>query len=211
MQKRKKSFYIVIIALCIALAVSAFMFGKELWQRQKEQAEFEKLAEFVTEGAPEHKRDITSLQSQNPDCIGWVHIPDSTIDYPVMHTPEQPEKYLHLNFEGQYSYSGVPFLDYGCSPESGNLIIYGHNMKNGTMFSDLRKYLDEEFRSSHLTIEFETAEGCSYYTVTDVKNVHKTDDWYANLNPEDGKEYLTLSTCYGATKSDRLIVIAEKN
>ena len=209
MQKRKMSFYIVIAILCIVFAVSVFMFGKELWQRQQEQAEFEKLAAFVN--TSEHKRDISGLQMQNPDCVGWVYIADSTINYPVMHTPWQPEKYLNLNFEGQYSYSGVPFLDYGCSLESNNLIIYGHNMKNGTMFSDLRKYLDEEFRSSHLTIEFETAEGCSYYTVTDVRNVHNTDDWYANLKPKDGKEYLTLSTCYGATKSDRLIVIAEKN
>ncbi len=186
------------------------MFTRELWQRKKEQNEFEQLSKFIAENSPEHKRDIATLRMQNPDCVGWLHIPSSIIDYPVMHTPKQPEKYLHLNFEEQYSYSGVPFFDYGCSLESGNLIIYGHNMKNGTMFSGLKKYLDDEYLDSHLTIEFETTEGCFYYTVTDVRSVHKTDDWYATLNPENGKEYLTLSTCYGTTKEDRLIVIAEK-
>ncbi len=54
-------------------------------------------------------------------------------NYPVMHTPRNPQKYLRMNFYGEYSQSGVPFLDYRCSLDSGNLLICGHNMKNGRL------------------------------------------------------------------------------
>ena len=77
--------------------------------------------------------------------------------------PNDPQKYLRKNFEGKYSVSGVPFLDYRCTPDT-NLIIYGHNMKNGTMFSDLKKYLDKTFREQHPVIELETADGVRYFT-----------------------------------------------
>ena len=88
---------------------------------------------------PHH--DIPLLISQNSDCIGWITIDNTAVDYPVMHTPEWPQKYLRMNFYQQYSDSGVPFLDYRCTLESDNLIIFGHNMRNGTMFSLIRIFL----------------------------------------------------------------------
>lgn len=83
-----------------------------------------------------------------------------------MHTPSDPQKYLRRNFYGKYSQSGVPFLDGRCDLQSTNLIIYGHNMKNGTMFSDLKKYVDRDFLNAHRTVKFETEDGIRYFTVT---------------------------------------------
>ena len=83
--------------------------------------------------------DMAEYYAQNPEIAGWVWIPDTKLNYPVMYTPEDPEKYLHLSFEETYNVGGVPFLDTDCQldPESDNLIIYGHNMNNGTQFRSL--------------------------------------------------------------------------
>ena len=69
------------------------------------------------------------LFAQNSDCIGWLCIPDTQLSYPVMHTPDNPQKYLRRSFYGEYSQSGVPFLDWRCGLQSDHLIVYGHNMK----------------------------------------------------------------------------------
>ena len=89
----------------------------------------------------EQRRDLSELFAMNDDFVGWLYIPDTDINYPVMHTTDDPERYLRRNFHGEYSESGVPFLDFRCTLDSDNLIIYGHNMMNGTMFAGLRGYV----------------------------------------------------------------------
>lgn len=153
------------------------------------------------------KRNLAPLFQDNSDCIGWICIEGTNINYPVMHTPEEPQKYLKKDFYGNESSSGVPFMDYRCTLNT-NIIIYGHNMKNGTMFADLKKYLNEEFLNTHSVLEFETENGCEYYTVCDVRIVDKYDEWYDKI--QSNNKYLTLSTCYGSNKDRRLVVIAEK-
>lgn len=153
------------------------------------------------------KRNLAPLFQDNSDCIGWIYIESTNINYPVMHTPEEPQRYLKKDFYGNESSSGVPFMDYRCTLNT-NIIIYGHNMRNGTMFADLKKYLNEEFLYTHSVMEFETENGCEYYTVCDVRIVDKYDEWYDKI--QSNNKYLTLSTCYGSNKDQRLIVIAEK-
>lgn len=153
------------------------------------------------------KRNLAPLFQDNSDCIGWICIEGTNINYPVMHTPEEPLKYLKKDFYGNESSSGVPFLDYRCTLDT-NIIIYAHNMRNGTMFADLKKYLDDEFRNTHSVMEFETENGCEYYTVCDVRIVDKYDEWYDKI--QSNNKFLTLSTCYGSNKDQRLVVIAVK-
>ena len=150
-----------------------------------------------------------------------------------MHTPKQPQKYLRMDFYGDYSQSGVPFLDFRCTADSTNLITYGHNMKNGTMYADIRYYADPSFCESHPVIEWETEEGVKNYTVFAAAVVNKLDGWYDFINAESEDDYtqhiqtladkalyvtdaipkygtrlLTLSTCYGGDSDSRLIVVA---
>lgn len=96
------------------------------------------------------------LYAENEDLWGWVTVGGTAIDYPVMHTPEDGEKYLHLDYSGNYSYGGTPFLDAGCDENSDNLLIYGHNMKNGTMFHTLVQYDVQEFWEKHPTFTLNT-------------------------------------------------------
>lgn len=96
------------------------------------------------------------LHQKNADFWGWIQIEDTSVNYPVMHTPLEPEKYLRANFDGEYSYSGLPFLDADCTENSDNLLIYGHNMINGSMFTDLTKYKSKSFWETHPTIKLDT-------------------------------------------------------
>lgn len=260
MRKRKISLTVLSFLLSAVLLLSGVMIWRELSDRQKDINNFDHLAELVTpeDSSPElsadssgeasqedendaaddspHARNLASLFAQNSECVGWVCIPDTEVDYPVMHTPENPQKYLRLNFYGEYSVSGVPFLDGRCSTTSDNLIIYGHNMKNGTMFGTLKQYTEQDYLLEHPSIEFETESGCVQYEVFAVAVVGKTDNWYNVIEagneaayeeqiayirrkallttetvPAYGRQLLTLSTCYGSGSDNRLIVIAAAN
>ena len=96
------------------------------------------------------------LYQKNPDLAGWLTIPGTRIDYPVMYSPDEPERYLHANFEVSYSFAGLPFLDAACDPESGNRIIYAHNMLDGSMFRTLLKYQQKDFWQRNPVISFNT-------------------------------------------------------
>lgn len=108
--------------------------------------------ETKQEMLPQYK----DLYAANNEMVGWIKIDDTKIDYPVMHTPEDPQKYLHMSFSQANSYPGVPFIDAGCTMESQNLLIYAHNMPNGTMFRDLMQYQQKNFWQQHPTITFNT-------------------------------------------------------
>ena len=127
-----------------------------------------------------------------------------------MHTPSDPQKYLRRNFYGKYSQSGVPFLDGRCDLQSTNLIIYGHNMRNGTMFSDLKRYVDRDFLNAHRTVKFETTDGVQTFIVTEALKTNTSDACYDRIAAEDGRQ-LILSTCYGSGKDGRLLIIAAES
>lgn len=220
---------LALIFFCLLLSAVAVLSGgkiySELKEQQKEKEDFAAVAEIaelpMTEAPAESVMDaetepteqpaaehnIQALTTANGDCIGWLSIDGTNISYPVMHTPSDPQKYLRRNFYGKYSQSGVPFLDGRCDIQSTNLIIYGHNMKNGTMFADLKKYVDKDFLSAHRTVKFETADGVQTFTVTEVLKTNISNEWYNRISAEDGRQ-LILSTCYGSGKDGRLLIIA---
>lgn len=177
---------------------------------------------------------IESLIAENSDCIGWLRISGTKIDYPVMQTKGNPQYYLRRDFNKQYSYMGTPFMDSRCDINyDNNLIVYGHNMKDGKMFADLLRYKDKEYCKLHNIINFITPNEVQKYEVVAVCKVKSDDEWYEytcqknkdsfnNLTPhikdkslyqidepiEYGDNFLTLSTCEYSQKDGRLIVIA---
>lgn len=96
------------------------------------------------------------LHEENPDMVGWLRIDGTRIDYPVMYTPQDPGKYLHTDFSGHYFFGGVPFIDESCTLDSDNLLIFGHNMLDGSMFRSLRKYENRSYWEQHPRITFDT-------------------------------------------------------
>lgn len=97
---------------------------------------------------------FVDMAAQNPDMIGWIKIDGTKLDYPLMYTPDDEEKYLHRDFDGNFSVGGLPFIGADCSlePRSDNLILYGHNMANGTMFHSLMNYDQKNYWQEHPVI-----------------------------------------------------------
>ena len=151
---------------------------------QKQSAEaFEEVAELVKEEPVLPALELESEQepvqeevtafdkyadvyAQNSDLVGWVSIPGTRIDYPVMQTKDNPDFYLKHAFDKSYSSYGVPYVQENCDIGiSDNLVLYGHHMNNGSMFSDLCKYESEDFYREHKIIHFDTLESFGEYEV----------------------------------------------
>ena len=184
----------------------------------------------LTTAPPRH--DLAALAVENPDCVGWLTIPDTGIDYPVMHTPDDPEHYLRRDFYGNSASGGTPFLDGRnlAEAENQNLILYGHNMMDGSMFKPLMNYLEPNFRETHKDIFLEidsrqyhyevlavveTSVKSTLYTFTDLSDPAEESDFRAALLKETELEvvhqasgYLTLSTCNNGGGNSRVLVIA---
>ncbi len=184
----------------------------------------------LTTAPPRH--DLAALATENPDCVGWLTIPDTGIDYPVMHTPDTPEHYLRRDFYGEPASAGTPFLDGRnlAEAENQNLILYGHNMMDGSMFKPLMNYLEPNFRETHKDIFLEidgrqyhyevlavveTSVKSTLYTFTDLSDPAEESDFRAALLKETELEvvhqasgYLTLSTCNNGGGNSRVLVIA---
>ena len=141
-------------AFCAALFLfSGAMLAREYLDQKQSAEAFEEVAELIKEdvelpaleleNAPATE-EVTAFEkyadvyAKNSDLVGWVSIPGTRIDYPVMQTKDSPDFYLKHAFDKSYSSYGVPYLAENCDVGiSDNLVLYGHHMNNGTMFSDL--------------------------------------------------------------------------
>lgn len=177
------------------------------------------------------------LLAQNSDTIGWLTIDGTSIDYVVMQSPDEPDKYLHRDFNGSESRWGALFVAEDCDVKtSDNIIIYGHHMRDGSMFGALAEYESAEYCAAHPNVRFDTIYGPGRYEIvavvrTDVSTFPFYDYTQAN-DPETFAEYaaflqensiydtgrtlqagdkiLTLSTCNYHTANGRLIVVCRK-
>ena len=113
--------------------------------------------------------DLSALQAKYPDIKGWISIPGTCVDYPVLQSSaDNPEYYLRRTYKGEHRTAGSIFFQWDCSPESKNLVVYGHNMSDGTMFAVLQKMADETFRKEHSQILLQTSDGLRKYQVAAV-------------------------------------------
>lgn len=154
----------------------------------------------ATASVPDNRERFAELVERNNDFIGWLSIDGTAINYPVMYTPEEPEYYLQRDFDKNSSKSGIPFIGEGCTIESDNILLYGHNMKNGTMFSDLLKFRDKEYWEQHPYISFDTLERSANYEIIaafpervhtkDETNVFRYYEYGGTLSEKEFNEYL---------------------
>ena len=173
----------------------------------------------------ENAERFAYLINMNPDFAAWINIENTGICYPVMYTPEDPDYYLRRNFYGEDSVSGTPYIGGSCSPDSDNVIVYGHNMKDGTMFSDLLLYESESFYKEHPVIEFDTVGESAEYEVIaafrdkvhyrDEKGVFKYYDYAGELSEERFEEFLSgirsksdYDTGLSASYGDKLLMLS---
>lgn len=151
----------------ILLIICIFIFCISTWKLygyyrsyKKAKDTYSKIAkENVKISKNERKIDFKKLKSQNQDIAGWIYIRGTTIDYPIVQGKDN-EEYLHQDFNKKKSSSGTIFLDNNCKKDftSDNNIIYGHHMKNGTMFAQLLKFREKSFLKKHNEIMIFTSD-----------------------------------------------------
>lgn len=123
--------------------------------------------EYVYVDGVKVQKKFVEIYKENSDFVAWIKIDGTEIDYPVMQTMDDEEYYLHRDFDKNYNGNGTLFADTMSDvfKPSDNIIIYGHNMKNGKMFHDIIDYEDEEFYKSHKYIQFDTISENGKYEV----------------------------------------------
>ncbi|WP_313074684.1 class B sortase [Lacrimispora sp.] len=177
MEKRKLATVVLIIGL-VLLVAGASMLVLDYQKKDRADRQNERLQELATEKSSEETKSnqdnetiaessgayvspiqFDALKAINPDIVGWLKIEGTSIDYPIVQT-DNNETYLDIDFEGKKNASGAIFLDYESEPDfSGrHNILYGHHMKNGSMFKDIIKYKEESFFKDHQDITIYTPE-----------------------------------------------------
>ena len=215
-----------------------------------EDKEVEKIEEVIKEEAkeesvldlpydyevPDYEVDLEAVKAQNPDTIGWIILPDSRINYPIVKSKDNTE-YLTTTFEGKTANSGAIFLDMYCPNDFNcdNAIVYGHNMKNGSMFRALNNMTDKEYFWRHHIFCIDIGNGFEEYEVISCYQTVETDlsswqigfesleayeQWLKDIvkrcnydcaDYDATKKTITLSTCRGQSGGPgRFIVHLQK-
>ena len=158
---------IMIVAVCLMVLSFCVCTGLGIYFMYREGVqEYEDLRTYVketdeddhtegTDGSDGKQTvvDFKALKKINPDVVSWITIPGTNIDYPLLQGKDN-NQYLHKDMEGRDSAAGAIFLDHGDKADlsSRHNIIYGHHMKNGTMFKDIVKYKDQQYFDEHQDI-----------------------------------------------------------
>ena len=154
---------IVAIAVFCYAAVNLFHIYTEYKKGTDEYNHIEQMA--VTDRAPDSQEvagpnaqpkapidvDFAALKSVNSDVVGWIYVEAlDGISYPIVQGKDN-ETYLHQTYEKNYNFAGTIFVDYENSPDFSdcNTLVYGHNMKNGSMFKDIVRYKDPSYFKEH--------------------------------------------------------------
>ena len=179
---KTKAANIAVISLCAVLALgSGFLIVRDLSQYAESAGTYDGLAEHVEvpgrTGEPEEPGaeeetgredsstvlpvvDFEALRENGPDIIGWLNLPDTAINYPVTQTGDN-EYYLHHLYDGTYNKVGCLFADYENKADFSdrNTIIYGHNMRDGSMFAALNEYDAQSYFDGHPQMYLVTPDG----------------------------------------------------
>lgn len=177
--------------------------------------------------------DFDSLQAKNPDTVAWIEVPGTVINYPIVLT-EDNDYYLHRDFSGNESKAGSIFMDYrnGGIFEDRHSILYGHNMRDGSMFAGLMAYKDANFFSENNLIYIDMPDGRTvwqifavyvttvdfYYIITDfaddqayhgfLQTIESKSLFRSDISPSVDDNLLTLSTCTYEYDDARFVVHA---
>lgn len=171
--------------------------------------------------------DFEALSAINPDVVGWLSIDDTNISYPIVQG-EDNKYYLDHLFTGEKNRAGCLFLDCENTPDfsDGNSVVYGHYLKDGTMFSSLLKYKEQAYFDAHpagwlvtpgrtCRIHFfsgfvSNVKGEAWTTAPDAAwstRMAQKSLFAANMTPQPGDRFLTLSTCSYEFKNARFVLI----
>ncbi|MBD5458679.1 MAG: class B sortase [Lachnospiraceae bacterium] len=186
---------------------------------------------------PEKDLDWNALHEQNEDIYAWIYVPDTTVDYPILQHPTDNSYYLNYNMDGTKGYPGCIYTEDFNSKDFSDIhtVIYGHNLKDKTMFSSLHNFEDREllsedhyifiytqdyvfvyrifaayeFSAIHLLDNFDYTN--EYVYADYLKQIYRTADWGANVREDievtTDDKIVTLSTCTADHDSNRRFLV----
>lgn len=233
--KIPKALYNIILILLIAIfAISAYnviKIGLKYFNNQKTYKEVQKAA---SPKGFDGNIDFAALSQINPDIKAWIYLKDTKIDYPIVQGADN-DIYLHTKFNGEWGSCGTLFADCATNNafEQFVTIVYGHHMKDGSMFATLKKYNDKDFFDSHQRLELITPSTKYHMDVISFAYVQSDGPFYQpNVDTEDAKlnyinliessytyrsnlqvstsdKIVVLSTCVAAEGPDRYLLIGK--
>lgn len=210
------------VAICVC---SAFV-SEALHEYEAENAYYSNVAE---KSYKDSKVDFDLLRKENSDLVGWITIPGTRIDYPIVKTNDN-DKYLHTLFNGKTGDSGCLFADYRSEPfRSALTIVYGHRMKDGSMFDNLGFYKKRSFADKHQSINIYTPERTYdlkiiLFATIDANNIVYNEYFTSAMNvydflkgyahytyskPKDNEKLVMLSTCAYEFKNARYVLLGK--
>ncbi len=248
MKKRK-----IIALICLGLGLACGAIGIYKYIEEKNAGkEYEKLQQEVVKEEPkpveepepepestvEIPIDFAALQQQNPDVYAWIQVPGTEVDYPILQSSNDNTYYLNHTIDGEEKKEGAIFTEnYNTKTfEDPNTVIYGHDMKNGSMFQSIHKYMDRSFFDNNRDIVIYMPDQILRYKIfaaylTDNKhllmnyNFWSKDEYQQYLNSifsmrdmnafidtstevTNEDKIITLSTCYAGISTQRYLVQA---
>lgn len=249
---RRAFLFVICVALGLGMILSGYLIFDYYLDRLKAESAYDELSEFAmseeaeaTEPASDLSVDDTTeatectetnvpvfvdfekLTAEYPDTVGWLYCEGTPINYPVVQGKDNL-RYLRRLPDGSYNAAGSLFADYRCKEvaASGNYIIYGHNMKNGSMFGTLVRYKSQNYYDEHPTLYYLTPErtfrieliagfvtkstGEVYDTQLSAEKVRQLctrSSFKSRVTPQDGDVFITLSTCSYEYENARYVVI----
>ncbi|WOC32375.1 MULTISPECIES: class B sortase [Caproicibacterium] len=230
----------IFIVLCagVVVATSLFFVNKFVVQPAQIDADIQQVQELYA-SAPAEKAakksssapdKFATLKKINPDIRGWLTVPGTKINYPVLQSAKSdPEHYLKYDFKNRKDDHGSVFMQAGCQPASSrNTVLYGHNMLDGTMFRDLLKYDSATFCKQNPRFSYEDSSGKKTYQIfavikeqngftrTDfqsdidfamfVQELQKKSIYDTGVSADGWDHIMLLCTCSYETKNNRTVV-----
>ena len=190
-------------------------------------SEEENSAEIPIEAEEKLKEQTQELCNNIDNSVGWICIPETEINYPVMYSGDN-DFYLHRAVDGSYLRVGSIFLDYRCNSDftSRINILYGHNMSDGSMFADVMKFIDSSYFDSHNYGWLSTPNAVYKIDFFSVSQLENYDDFYdvnsdvnlwlddlransfiwRNIGISEEDRFISLSTCTGSEGSSRTVL-----
>lgn len=264
---KKQVYKLVIVLLLLVFGISAFFVGRYIVESKEQAEKFDALAQLkesakettatqptiaTEETEPEGTfgaaqildennmlAEYGEIYALNDDVVGWIRIDGTKLDYPVMQTPDEPNFYLYRDFDKNQSVRGCVYAREECdiNTPSDNITLYGHNMRDGSMFAAANAYVNKETWENNPLIFFDTlyeyhtykifsvfktsaniGEGFTYHNMIEAENKEDFDKFIAKckelafyetgITPQYGDKIICLSTCEYTLENGRLVIAA---
>lgn len=196
--------------------------------------------EYWESAAANRFETYQSLLAKNSDFVGWIRIEGTRIDYPVLQSLYQADFYLKRDFNKNSSNCGIPYMMESCRIDEPrtNWVIYGHHMRNGSMFASLQNYTSKNYYKQHPYVQFDTIDQAGTYEVVGLIKIDAAGDqslWQNLLFPQSEEQFnqaigrfkqqtfydtgisitaedhlLALVTCEYTLKDGRLMLLARE-